>query len=61
MGNSIKIAKQPSEDIYCGKCKGHCFNKSNSAATQENAKKLFGIIPNKCVPESDGHIKCPHA
>ena len=61
MAITVKIPKQPSEEIYCKQCKGSCWDKSNNAATQAAAKKRFGIIPNLCVNESDGSIKCPYA
>ena len=61
MGNNIKIAKLPSELFYCNKCKGSCWDKTNNAATQAAAKKMFGIIPNLCVNEDNGNYKCPNA
>lgn len=58
---TVSVPKLFSEDVLCERCKGRCLHKDNSTATQASAKEMFGIIPNKCVPESDGHLKCPYA
>ena len=47
------------ENIYCNQCKGTCRGK-NSAETQRNAHKKFGITPNNCVPNCDGSSRCPY-
>ncbi len=60
MAIDIQVPKQPSEMIFCNECKGSCWVKNNNKATQAAAKKRFGIIPNLCVNESDGSIKCPY-
>ena len=61
MAINIKVAKQPSEEVFCNSCKGSCWDKTSNAATQAAAKKRFGIIPNPCVNENNGQPKCPYA
>lgn len=45
----------------CHQCKGACWVPNNQSQTQENAKKLFGTIPNKCVNSSNNIVQCPAA
>lgn len=46
----------------CSKCGGRALDQSSSKRTQENARKLFGSpIPNSCVPDEDGTLRCPYA
>lgn len=61
MGNTIKIDRNPSEDIYCNQCRGECWNAKDNAATQTAALKKFGIIPNKCVNSCNGKTHCSYA
>lgn len=43
------------------KCRGACLDKTNPSQTQKNARKMFGITPNSCVPDEDGTSRCPYA
>ncbi len=61
MAITVTVPKQPSEEFYCNQCKGCCWDPKDNAATQLAAKKLFGIIPNNCIPDNNGHIRCPHS
>lgn len=44
----------------CRECRGACLDKANPSQTQKNARKMFGITPNNCVPDEDGTIRCPY-
>ncbi len=46
-------------NVYCSKCKGSCIRKTSSE-TQAAAMKMFGIIPNACVPNLKGINRCPY-
>lgn len=46
---------------HCTKCKGTCWDASSQKKTQENAMKMFGIIPNNCVNGEHNAVKCPFA
>ena len=45
----------------CRECRGACLDKTNPSQTQKNAMKMFGVIPNNCVPDEDGTSRCPYA
>lgn len=45
----------------CRECGGICWDASNNSKTQENARKMFGITPNNCIPDEDGTIRCPYS
>lgn len=47
--------------VYCSKCQGRCWKGDNNAATQQEARKMFGFSPNKCVPDGDGTSHCPYS
>lgn len=44
---------------FCSICNGVCWNKNDNFKTQMAARKMFGIIPNKCVNSSIGPV-CPN-
>ena len=52
---------KPQVDHNCERCKGKCWDPKSNIATQENALKMFGIIPNNCVIPQIGAHKCPYA
>lgn len=43
----------------CKECSGKCYDASSNSKTQENARKMFGITPNECVPDENGTSRCP--
>ena len=45
----------------CRECRGACLDKTNPSQKQKNARKMFGITPNSCVPDEDGTSRCPYA
>ena len=49
------------DDLFCEQCKGSCWDSSNNAKTQAAAHKKFGIIPNNCVNDENGTVRCPYA
>ena len=66
--NIISTAAHSSSFIYsaptnteCSKCKGKCLNEVNNVATQAAALEMFGHIPNKCVADQNGRLRCPYA
>lgn len=46
---------------FCNICKGTCWDSSSNAKTQAVAHKKFGIIPNNCVNDENGTVRCPYA
>lgn len=61
MAIKTKIQNYAKENIYCSKCKARCWVPNNNKKTQQNAIKMFGIIPNNCVNEKNGRPKCSFA
>lgn len=45
----------------CKQCKGSCWDPKSQKKTQENARKLFGKLPNNCVNGTDSVVRCPAA
>lgn len=46
----------------CHMCKGTCWNEKDNFETQKAARKMFkGPIPNDCVNDSYGNVRCPAA
>ena len=58
--NFYDISKSRSNNPYCAKCKGSCI-REDAMKTREAVLKLFGIIPNSCIPSSDGKTLCPYS
>lgn len=50
-----------STETYCNTCKGKCWHGSDNFATQAAARSMFGILPNRCITNSDGKSRCPYA
>lgn len=46
---------------FCNIFKGTCWDSSSNAKTQAVAHKKFGIIPNNCVNDENGTVRCPYA
>lgn len=45
----------------CSKCSGKCLNVEDNLATQSAAREMFGYIPNRCVADQNGTLRCPFA
>lgn len=52
----VKNLKTPSS-VHCQERKGRLFVKS-SQERQKAAFKTFGLIPNDCVDEANGKVRC---
>lgn len=59
-GSSSFIYSAPI-NTECDKCKGTCLNEANNVATQAAALEMFGHIPNKCVSDQNGTLRCPYS
>lgn len=47
--------------LQCHQCNGKCWVSDNQSKTQQNAVNRFGRIPNNCINDSNGKIRCPAA
>lgn len=59
-GGSSFIYTAPT-NTECSRCKGKCLNEVNNVATQAAALEMFGHIPNNCVTDQNGTLRCPYA
>lgn len=44
---------------FCKKCKGSCWHEKDNKATQREALQRFGLVPNLCINDDNGKIRCP--
>ena len=59
--NSSSFIYSAPINTECNQCSGKCLNEANNVATQAAALEMFGYIPNKCVANQNGTLRCPYA
>lgn len=61
MAANVETFKKSSIATECFICKGSCWNPNSQAKTQETVLKKFGKMPNSCINDCDGTVRCPAA
>ena len=51
--------KKSSISPKCYVCKGECWHEGDPAATQRAVIEKFGVMPNDCINDSYGNVRCP--
>jgi len=55
------VEKKSSISPTCYHCKGSCWDPNSQTKTQAAVLERFGTMPNNCVNDSDGTVRCPAA
>lgn len=60
MESKVEVKGFKTVHPICTKCKGTCYVPKNSKKTQDNVRKAFGVVLDKCVDNSLGTTLCPY-
>ena len=61
MAANIETFKKSSIATECFICKGTCWDPTSQPKTQKAVFEKFGKVPNKCINDCDGTVRCPAA